>query len=119
MGFMDDIYKGTKKAVGSVEKFAGNTVEYSKLKISLAGLNEKLEKKYVELGKIAYGSLETGSDLKQTSLHVIEDIKLLISQINEKNEILSKLKSEKVCTSCGSKNNEKATYCIKCGNKLD
>lgn len=119
MGFFDNVYSGTKKAADTVGKFAGETVEYSKLKFTIAGLKDKLEGKYKILGMMCYQSAKAESELDETAKLTISEIELLLSQINEKSAQLEKIRNTSKCQSCGANNPRSADYCAKCGSKLD
>lgn len=118
MGFFDEALDKAKEVLDCAEKKTNEVVNTSKLRINAATLNTQISKDYEALGNLYFQLVKGG-------LEPVEEAKELISQLVEKNERLEKLKKEIaeskgniVCPKCGFVNDDIASFCSACGEKL-
>lgn len=120
MGLLDNVLEKTKVAVGLVSEKASQFVDVSRLNFNFSELKNKIKIQYQELGKLVYDASKNNIE------EISEEIKKYVSKIDALHVEMEKLKdkiaimkNKIVCKSCNFQNEYNATYCIKCGNKLE
>ena len=96
-------------------KKTGDFVSVSKQKISVTGLENKLNNAYAQLGKLQYKTLKD-SEIDDPAIssavceikHLISEIKVLLDEIDE-------AQGKCTCSKCGEKSPAKSAFCNKCG----
>ena len=89
-----------------------------KLKISVANLNNKLEKAYAQLGKIQFKSLkDVNVENAEVSAAVLE-IKRIRDEMKKLLQEIDAVEGKITCPKCGSKVPAKSAFCNKCGERL-
>lgn len=118
---MDAFEKTVQKAKDAFDIAVNKTGEFvnvSKLKISVANLNGKLEKAYAALGKIQFNTLkEADIENAEVSAAVIE-IKHIRSEIKQLLKEIDSVEGKITCPKCGSKAPAKSAFCNKCGERF-
>lgn len=118
MGMLDDVIVNAKSAANVVGKKAAQLVDISKLRISVADLNNEISKQYESLGRAAYDAQKSGGDLSEEISERAKTIDDLNEQLNAVNEQLAAAREKLVCPNCGQENAQGSVYCSKCGQKL-
>ena len=118
MGVLDDFIVNAKTAVDTVGKKAGQIADISKLRVSVADLNNDISKKFESLGKTVYEAKKTGQDQTESVSEAAEEIDDLYDQLAAVNQQLAAVRERTICKSCGTENPQGAVYCVKCGHKL-
>lgn len=91
MSMFDNAVEKISEALGVVASTTEKAVDVGKKKYNIAALNNKLEKQYALLGKLYY---ESNKDVEIALPYktAVDEIKQLISQINEAEEQLENIK---------------------------
>jgi len=118
VGFFDEALDKAKEVFDCAEKKTNEVVNTSKLRLNASTLNSQISKDYETLGNLYYQLVEDG-------LEPAEESKEIISQLVEKNERLKVLKRQIaeskgniICPKCGFVNDDSASFCSTCGEKL-
>ncbi len=119
MGFFDDVVGKAKNAVNVMGKNAGNLVDSSKLKFHAAELKGDIQKSYEALGKLIYEANKNGTDATEATSQAVTAIDELYEQMAAIEAQLLKLNNKIVCSNCGEKSENSASFCPKCGTKLE
>ena len=119
MGLFEDVVVNAKSAVTVVGKKAGQIVDISKLRISAAELNGEINKPYEALGRVVYDAHKTEDSAEELIQECVSAIDELYEQLDAVNEQISALRRRTVCKVCGEQNPQGASYCCKCGTKLE
>lgn len=118
MDFLDNAVNKAKEAFDIACKKTNEVVTTQKQKFDIVAIENKRNKDFEALGKLYYEAVKDAE---------LEDavIKDLISQINEKNDLIKQLKDEinatknmKVCPHCESYVKDDSAFCSSCGAKL-
>lgn len=118
MDAFDKTVQKAKNVLGIAVNKTGEFVNVSKLKISVAALDSKLEKAYAELGKLQFKSLnESEIENPEVSAAVFE-IKHIISEIKTLLDEIDKTEGKLTCPKCGCKVPAKSAFCNKCGEQF-
>ena len=118
---MDSFDKTVQKAKDVLDIAVNKTGEFvnvSKLKISVANLNNKLEKAYAELGKEQFKALKDANVENPKTVAAIFEIKGIISEIKELLDEIDKVEGKITCPKCGFKAPAKSAFCNKCGERF-
>ncbi|OJU15402.1 MAG: hypothetical protein BGN88_07785, partial [Clostridiales bacterium 43-6] len=100
-------------------KKTGAMISIQKLRVNVAKLNSQISKSYEALGRLVY-------DSKKSEENVDEAVAALIAEIEQKYEEIADIevkiaitKGKAFCPSCLTENDNAATFCSKCGEKLN
>lgn len=120
MPFLDNISKKVGDAAKTAAKKSGEIVEVTKLNRSISLNEEKINKLYIEIGKVFYLKHENGDSLAG------EELTAWCNQISELNEEIENLKDKilelkniKICPNCKTEVGPDILFCPKCGTKLE
>ena len=119
MTFFDSFKKTVSKTTKDVVKVSGDAVEFTKLKLKISEINDKIEKAYTEIGKEMYKSSvdeQVDAELVEQKCEFITNLKLECSKLEDE---LALLTNKKICPNCDFKNNSDSVFCSKCGEKFD
>ena len=119
MGLLEDVVINAKSAVNVVGKKAGQIVDISKLRISAAELNNEINKRFESLGRVVYDAKKTDNSAEELISECVTAIDDLYEQLDAVNEQISAIRNRTVCKVCGEENPQGASYCCKCGTKLN
>ena len=118
MGILDDVVVNAKSAAEAVGKKAGQLVDASKLRITVAELNTELRHKYEALGQfVADNCRETLAEDEAVAVELAE-IDELSAQLAAVSKELSDKQNKVVCPVCGKASPASAVFCSNCGTKL-
>lgn len=118
MGMFEDVFEKAKSVADMAGKKTGELVEISKLKISAADVQSKINREFQELGTLVYTASKEHADCTESVHERAEAIDTLYTELSELNEKISELRRMKKCPECESANPEDANFCLNCGAKL-
>lgn len=113
MAIFDDVVVNAKSAAAVVSKKAGEIIDLSKLRISLASLRSELSKQYQALGEAVFNN-----DPVEEIDAIKEEITAVKQNISDIEDILSNARNSVTCPACGEKLNKNARYCSTCGTAI-
>ncbi len=119
MKFFDDVLSTAKKAVDTVGKGAGSVIDSGKLKVNAQEIKGEIRKSYEALGKLVYEARMDGEhphDQIDEAVAVITSLKEKAADIEAQ---LLKLARKTTCANCGEVNPIEASFCAKCGAKIE
>lgn len=119
MGIFDDVVVNAKTAASAVGKKAEQIVDLSKLKYAAAGLNNEISKKKEALGAFVYESSKEGKLDHEILQDKIKELSELEENYLATKEMIVAAKNKKSCKACGSENEKEASFCSRCGERLD
>ncbi len=113
----NDIFEKVKKTISKAAKKAakvsGDTIDYTKLKIKLSDIKDKLDECYAKIGRLVYDG-EESDEIE----NVCNEITALREEEQTLKEKMDAFKNKKVCEECGEKVDVEAEYCSSCGHKF-
>lgn len=117
MAFFDELGKAisdkSKVAAGKVKDLTG----VLQLKTKLSSEKEKINKAYINLGKVYYDRHEASAEDEYAA--DFEAIRTGLIKIAEIEDEIAELEGNRVCADCGAKVEKNALYCSKCGTLMD
>lgn len=117
-GVFEDVVIKARTAADFVGSKTGEIVELSKMKISAAELESKIDKEYYAIGKAVYQSSKGDEDCSEIVKQKIEKVDALKADLDAMIEKISGFKGDKKCPECGKFNDGESNFCGKCGAKL-
>ena len=113
----NDVIDKVKRIVGNsakkAAKISGDALDYTKMKIKLYDLHDKMELKYAEIGRAVYSEDEDA------------DVEAMCNEITDLRDAEAELQitmnsylNKKECSACGGMVDAKSDYCPLCGNKF-
>lgn len=118
MGVFEDAVIKAKGAADFAGKKTSEFVELSKLRISMAETEKKIDSEYLELGKMVYKAAKEHTDCTEYVQEKATAIDLLFSKCEELEDKINSLRKVKKCPECSFENLADAVFCMKCGTKL-
>ena len=114
MGFFNELGKKTSEATNKITKEA-------KLKLKMGDNKSKINNLYQEIGKKVYEkhTREENIDIKEELKEECEKIDALSKEIEEARLEILKLNNKRLCPNCFSEVEKSASFCSKCGEKLE
>lgn len=118
MDAFDKTVQKAKSAFDIAVNKTGEFVNVSKLKISVANLNNKLEKAYATLGKIQFNKFKD-ADIEDVEVSdAVIEIKHIRSEIKQLLKEIDSIEGKITCPKCGCKAPAKSSFCNKCGERF-
>lgn len=118
VGVLEDAVIKAKGAADLAGKKTGEFVELSKLRVSIAEVDRKINAEYSELGKMVYRASREHTDCTDYVQEKATAIDSLLTKREELEEKINALRKVKKCPDCSHENQFDANYCNKCGAKL-
>ncbi len=107
------------KAAGSAAKKTGELAELARLNMNLYSLRGEQEKELATVGGIFYAASK-GETLDEEKLAVLyTSLDARKAKMDEIEEKVSRLKSNKTCKACGASFAKEYAYCPVCGEKAE
>ncbi len=117
MAFLENLGKKVGEAAHSASKKSGELVEVSKINLSIRAEEDKINKKYLEIGKRAY-ELYISDPQSIPAFHGdCEAIQTHLDSIITLKEKIMEVKNIKLCVGCGEELDKEVMFCSKCGTK--
>ena len=118
MGILDDVVINARSAAEAVGKKAGQLVDASKLRFSIAEVSAEISKRYEALGQYI---VENCRDQLSGDAEIVEKLSQL-DELKAQCEALTKELTDKqnktVCPNCGKRNANTVRFCPNCGTQL-
>lgn len=114
----DNIISKAKDLADMTGQKAGEIIDVSKIKISIADIKNAINKSYEEIGKYYYDQTVNNNDNSALIQTLIEDVNEKNQKLNELNEKYEQIKNIIICPNCKTKNESGSYYCSKCGEKI-
>lgn len=118
MGILDDVVINAKSAAEAVGKKAGQLVDASKLRISLAEVNASISKGYEALGQYVYENCREKLAEDPEAVGKMAELDEQIAQMAAVQKELSDKQNRVICPTCGKQSPVDAQFCSGCGTKL-
>lgn len=118
MTFLDSAKKILTKTAKDAAKVSGELAQQTKLRIKMAQLKDEINTRYTLIGELYFGVAEYDMDNGEKINALVEEIKTLKEQFEELDDELGSKKMVK-CSACGADNDAEASFCSKCGVKLN
>lgn len=118
MGLFDDVVINAKSAAEAVGKKAGQLVDASKLRFSVAELNAELSKRYEALGQYVFENCRealTGDPELAGRMVEIDELKIQHAALTKE---LTDKQNKLVCPTCGKQSANTVRFCSNCGTQL-
>lgn len=118
MGLFDDVVINAKSAAEAVGKKAGQLVDASKLRFSVAELNAEISKHYEALGQYVYENCRealTGDPELVGKFAELDELKLQHAALTKE---LTDKQNKVVCPTCGKQSANSVRFCSNCGTQL-
>lgn len=117
MAFFDELGKiisdKSKEAAGKVKDLTG----VIQLKSKLSSEKEKVNKAYINLGKVYYDRHDAAAEEEYAA--DFELIRTGLVRMAELEDEISELEGNRVCAECGAKVEREAMFCSKCGAPME
>ena len=118
MATLESILNMAKDAVETAEKKTGDFIDVTKLKMEINRTEKELAATYEALGRLVYdakkGSEDIG-DLMDACVMQIDELTVKSEKLQNK---LAESKFALRCPACGCLNDQDATFCKCCGEKI-
>lgn len=109
------ITESAKKTAGDISEKTKVMAEKSKLKSKINTEENNINKKYLELGKLAYDMAKKQNIAEFDE--IVKDIDLGVSEIEKLKREIEKLDGCVFCSNCGASMPVGTEFCSKCGTK--
>ena len=109
------ITESAKKTAGDISEKTKVMAEKSKLKSKINTEENNINKKYLELGKLAYDMAKKQNITEFDE--IVKDIDLGVSEIEKLKREIEKLDGCVFCSTCGASMPVGTEFCSKCGTK--
>ncbi len=114
----NQIVKTARSTSASVSKKAEEVFETTKLKVSIADMQNEVESIYTDIGKLVYKAFvenEAPSEEINDKCSQISDILVQIEEVKDK---IKASKNLTVCPNCNAAVDANSKFCAACGTKL-
>lgn len=114
-----EVSKKTGEVVEVVTKKAEQTVEITKIKSQINTMQRNNQRDYNDIGMMIYEKYKKGEVVDAEYIELCEAIAEREESIRKSKEEIAALKGLGICPKCNSHMDIDATYCPKCGAKLE
>ena len=113
------VAKKTEEAVEVVAKKTEETVEVQKLKSQIRVMERNNERDFQDMGKMVYERYQKEEEVDPEFVEFCEAIKERETSIEEYKKQVAEIKGLDVCPKCKVHVEANATFCPKCGAKIE
>ncbi len=117
MSFASDFVSNVKSVGNIAGKKATELAEQAKVRFTIVEMEGELDNLYRRLGSQVYLTAKGESDGEDTEA-VIREIDVKRAQLAERRGKLNQLRNVRICK-CGAEVPKDATFCSKCGGRMD
>ncbi len=111
----DEGERFTKEAVDKTKK----VIDKTKYNFTVSSIESRCKDNLAELGKILYEEYQNGTEFDGDVLEICQKIDELNKEIEEIKGKIADINDGTVCPDCGAIIDADASFCKKCGNKID
>lgn len=115
MQVKDEAEKLTKEAVDKTKK----VIDKTKYNYTISEIEGRIKGYLAELGKKLYEEYQNGAEFESDVLEICEKIDELKKEIDGIKEKIADMHDGEICQNCGTIIDTDASFCKKCGNKVD
>jgi len=119
MAFFENISKKVTDTAKAAARKSGDLMEVTKLNLNIGAEEDKIKRKYMEIGKTVYEEYKKGEELPYAFRDLCEKVQEYERNIEEMKAKILQLKGLKNCPSCGAELDEEFAFCPKCGAKQE
>lgn len=119
MTLLDNITKKVTETARAAARKSGDLVEVTKLYMSIGAEEDKIDKVYVQIGKVVYERYTEGKAIDEELKILCEEIKGYMDNISDMKQKIFELKKIKYCPACDTELDIEAAYCFRCGAKQE
>lgn len=116
---VESVFNKARDLFEAAGRKAGDLTDLAKMKLKLADNENAIEVTLTALGRLLYDSRKGVDVNEETIAELVKQVDELESANEELQAAIDNNRGYKTCRSCGTANPEKATYCNKCGEKLN
>lgn len=109
--------KSIEQGAKTATKMAGDTIEVTKLRKTIADNEDKIERLYKEIGKTMYENYKTSNEEEINLTEIYENIDNIYIEIDEAKEKICEIKNLRICSNCGAELTRDIQFCPECGTK--
>ena len=113
--FKDEAEKLTKEAVDKTKK----VIDKTKYNYTISSIESRCKDYLAELGKKLYEEYQNGAEFEGDILENCQKIDELKKEIDEIKGKIADINAGAICQNCGEIIDIDASFCKKCGNKID
>ena len=114
MGFFEDAGKKISTTLNTTSSKAKDYTEKRKLETSIRSIEDSKKSYFTKIGEITYRANNAGEEMPDIS-DILDIIRDLDREIEEKKEQIQALNDRIVCPSCGKMMPKEAKFCPYCG----
>ena len=119
MSVFDNLTKKVTDTAKAAAKKSSELVEVTKLNMSIGAEEDKIEKVYADVGKMAYAAFSRGEQTNDAYKVNFEKLRSYEENINKMKQKILELKCTKICAGCGEELDANIAFCSKCGTKQE
>lgn len=116
--FDNEIFDKAKEVFDVACKKTGEVVSAGKQRFDIATMENRLEKAYNALGKVAFKVIEENGTENEELKAAVADISTKIAEIEEAKKELAQIKNKRICPKCSMAIEKTSVFCNYCGEKL-
>ena len=118
-GFMNNLKETLLKFSRGVTKTSGEMIKSTKLALALSSEEDKLKQVYIEIGKKTHEIYQYGGTLGKFFDEKYVEIQQIETAIQELKTQMDTVKGVKSCPKCDANVQRNASFCPKCGHKMN
>lgn len=118
MDFINEVLEKAKDVFEVAKEKTDQAVAIGKQKYDIAALESRLNKSYGALGRLCFENYGNDENTPDEIKALIAEIENEIEAIALAREELAKIKSNRVCPTCGKAVSDNSAFCNHCGEKL-
>lgn len=115
----DDFMGRARNMYGVASKATSDVVDMGKIRYQIKQAKWDIEKTYAKLGSVVYEMRKGAENLDDVVTLAVAEIDSLGERVEELEKQLRTYKRLGKCESCGAENDVEASYCSKCGSKIE
>lgn len=119
MAMFEDVLSRAKFVAQSAGKKTEEMVEIAKVKIQIGDLRREISSLYEGLGRLVYDSRRSEESVDELVDACVEQLDEQLAALARLEERVMESKNVIRCEACGNLNAQDASFCNKCGAKLN
>lgn len=119
MSFFENLSKKVGDTAKAAARKSGDIVEVTKLNMNIGAEEDRIKRKYLEIGKAVYEAYTKDEEIPSSFIELCEKVKGYEKNIEEMRSKIHELKGIKFCPSCEAELEADVAFCPKCGTKQE